>query len=257
MIILAMNRLCFISLCIYPFYPETQLKHKIYAFLFSLYVFTTDLLAIVLSILFLNNIVKSDVNKSMYALIQISSTSCTFFCLIHAYIIRRQIEGIFVKLQTIYDGMFFPKYIHNFDWLLLNIEITTGMITDGSDEIQKILSKTNEKCEWVAKVLIIYVPAGFGISISSTAILNIIFCLIKDGTVEVENLFFPSKFAYVCNTNRNILSLIHSIRFILFQFTLESAKYSWMDCIRFTWYSQFNGFIFFEWHFSVILRIIV
>lgn len=106
MIILTTNRLCFISLCIYPFCPETQLKHKIYALLFSLYVFSTNLLVIALSILFLNNIIKSDVNKSMYALIEISSASCTFFCLIHAYIIQRQIEGIFVKLQKIYDGMY-------------------------------------------------------------------------------------------------------------------------------------------------------
>lgn len=107
MIILESNRLYFISLCIYPFCPDTQLKHKIYAFLFSLYVFVTDLFAIVLSIPFLYNTVKSDVNRSMYALIQISSWSCTFPCLIHAYIIRRQIESIFVKLQTIYDGMYF------------------------------------------------------------------------------------------------------------------------------------------------------
>lgn len=74
--------------------------------------------------------------------------------------------------------------------------------------MQKILAKTNEKCEWIAKVLIIYVPVGFGISISSTAILNIIFCLIKDGTVEVESLFFPSKFAYVRNIICDFLSLL-------------------------------------------------
>lgn len=63
--------------------------------------------------------------------------------------------------------------------------------------MQKILIKVNERGEWIVKVLIIYVPAGFMISLSSTAILNVLFCLIKDGTIETQNLYYSMKIVYV------------------------------------------------------------
>lgn len=76
--------------------------------------------------------------------------------------------------------------------------------------MQKILVKVNEKCEWIAKMFTVYVPAGYAISICSTAALNVVFCLIKDGFIMTQNLLYSAKFVYV--------SEIHCSQYIMLVF---------------------------------------
>lgn len=76
-------------------------------------------------------------------------------------------------------------------------QITIGIFTEATDKMKQIVVKANKRCEWIANILIIYVTTGFVISINLTAILNVIFCLIRYGSVETRNLFYPAKAEYV------------------------------------------------------------
>lgn len=57
------------------------------------------------SALFVYKNIDNNMEESLYALVQISGSSCVFFLLIHAYINHHQIDGIFEKIHKIYAGM--------------------------------------------------------------------------------------------------------------------------------------------------------
>lgn len=107
MINLATNRLIFNWLSICSFAHETSLTHKLCVLAFTVYVPFIQTLTMISCIMFVFKNIKCNVNQSLYAVMQICAVSCTIFPLIHAYINHRQIEGIFVKLQKIYESMCF------------------------------------------------------------------------------------------------------------------------------------------------------
>ena len=103
--VLPTNRSFYKYICTFLFDHETSGKHRALAFLLNTFFLCFSMFIVISSILYVNINVEFDVNKAMYAIIQICAIASVFFPLVHAYINRRQIDDIFVKMEKIYDGM--------------------------------------------------------------------------------------------------------------------------------------------------------
>lgn len=110
MTILATNRLIFNWLCICPSTQETSLKRRLLAKLLTVYTLFIGLLTLIASIMIIFKKAKSDVNSSLYALIQVFPITCSLLLLIYGHINHYKLEGIFVKLQEIYESKYFRKF---------------------------------------------------------------------------------------------------------------------------------------------------
>ena len=104
--ILPTNRFIFNWFCICPFDDGTPLKHKKLALLLSVFVVFSDIFILISSIMFVYINIKIDVAKSMNAATQIFTFTCLIFALNNAFINRRQIGEIFMKMKKIYDGTY-------------------------------------------------------------------------------------------------------------------------------------------------------
>ena len=104
--ILPTNRFIFNWFCICPFDDGTPVKNKILALLLSVFVVFSDIFILISSIMFVYINIKIDVAKSMNAATQIFTFTCLIFALNNAFINRRQIGEIFMKMKKIYDGTY-------------------------------------------------------------------------------------------------------------------------------------------------------
>lgn len=110
MIISASNRFIFSWLWIRPFAHETSLKHKILTYSLNVCILSIQTLTLISSILVVFTNIKCDANECMYAVAQIIPLVCSIFSLLYVHFNRRQIEGIFLKMDQIYEGIYILKY---------------------------------------------------------------------------------------------------------------------------------------------------
>lgn len=65
---------------------------------------------------------------------------------------------------------------------------------DKDDDSFRYLAEANNKGEWMWRILLKYIMAGFAVVTTITAIISVLMCFIMDGHFNTNDLYRPYKF---------------------------------------------------------------
>lgn len=152
---------------------------------FSCFILITLLLSFLSSSVYFFKFVKSDTESSLFALWQSIAYISPMYTLVAACLMQKRFINVFIQIEDIYNsGRIIFRFTH------VKNKIWNVSIDDGT-ELNKMLLDTDERNEGIIKFMLKYIFGGFIIVSFSLATINVMYCIVHFGYIDVENLFVP------------------------------------------------------------------
>lgn len=100
---LKLNQSAFISLCVCPADETIHWKTKLGNKLFTIFAYLTLIAFLITTITFIMNNYKQDLERTLYAFLQIFHIMIPLYYLFMAHLQRKELSKIFTTLETIYE----------------------------------------------------------------------------------------------------------------------------------------------------------
>lgn len=171
-------------------------RHTKFVFIsFTLIIHVILLLSFLSSSIYLFKFMIIDPENSLYALWQIVAYISSIYTLFSAYLMRKKFIDIFNRLEHIFDSckqifkcnISFIRLNHSFVFLLF------FWFIDKETKFFNLLANVNANNEWIALILIKFCVIGYIIACFVLAAINVIYCVLKFGYLNVDYLFIPYK----------------------------------------------------------------
>lgn len=182
-------------LCICPFDQNTSIRKKTLFMISTWFLFAFEVSYLVSSIVFFANNVLVDVEKCLYAVLQVAASSSLVYKVIVAFILRKRINHFFGTLQTIYEESKL-EWMENssIDWNRLPYFISIfKLISDSDLDSFHHLKHANDKSELLWKYYIKYVLLGFPITTIVVATASVFYCHLTGKGFDSKYLYRPYK----------------------------------------------------------------
>lgn len=198
---LDLNKRVFQCLNIYPVAKQLMNSTKYLHPLIAIGMIIIECAALMASILFIFFYLKSDIEKCLYALFQVAALFSVIYMWIVGYILRNTMVEIFTKFQKIYDSSIRWQSI---EFLLLQFELQNKQLIvhrsiliftgEQSSILFQYLNEANRRTIWITNLLVRYVPVMFIGLLVVMATINVAYCEIVYGQINVDLLYFPYYF---------------------------------------------------------------
>lgn len=167
--LLSTNQRVLTWLCIYPADDSTRIEIKLAYIIVSIVIIAIELSILIASIAFFMKNVSSDLDSSLFAVIQIVGLFGLTYMIIVAFILSRNITDMFKGLTLICD-------------------------TCANDDSFKFLEKTNIKIEQIWQIYLKYVMGGCAVFIIVDCAIYACICRLIYGNVNIlAYLYRPFK----------------------------------------------------------------
>lgn len=190
--------LTWLSLC--P--PDENIKKrpKIAYFLFTVTMFLIEFIGFLSSIAFLLTYLRRDLNKALYSVFQIASSSSVMYTMCAVFFLRHKISKIFTNLSEIYKSsenhfdFFFSRWtLKCLIFIIIFFSMKFRLNSDENENSFEFLAQANNSSEWIWKMYIKLVLFGFPCTTFSAAAASVAICWLIKRHFDAKFLFYPLK----------------------------------------------------------------
>lgn len=177
--------------CIYPAHENVTNHQKMLHIAFIVFINGTFLCFIASSITYFLENISTDVEKSLFALLEVAGIAGGLHKFSVAFILRKKITAMFERLSEICDA---SKYFLKSEkkTLAKSMQLFFFKNLDKNSNSNRFLTEANRTCEWMWHIYFKCILVGIFLVIAMSCVLEVLICYMMYGSSDIsKHLYHP------------------------------------------------------------------